>query len=1342
MTDARSAHAPTADGLPADLAAAVALGGEMGAQFAAFDWAAHPLGPPATWPPEWRSAVAVALTSRFPIVLWLGPQLHIVYNDGYIPMVGQKHPAALGAPGREVWAEIWDPIGPMLAGVMATGEATWSDDLMLALVTDGVPRERYFTFTYSPIIAQEGTVSGIFCAVTETTQRVLGERRLRLLTSVAAELFHTRTVTQAVDAVVRVCDGTHPDLPFIAVYMGGDYKQARLAGASASVYDRLPQSLDAWLPEDAVLDAGQPLVLDVRDRLESPAAAAGSGNGGPQQALLLPMAVAQTGAGYGALLVGLNPDRPLDAQYRGFCRLLADQISAAFSSAGSFELERQRADALDQLDRAKTVFLTNVSHEFRTPLTLLLGPLEDAIRAEGGAGQRERLEAARRNAARLLRLVNSLLEFARTEAGRADPRPVRTDLGALTRQIAASFAELCQRAGIELALDCEPAPAEVDPQMWETIVLNLLSNAVKFTFSGSITVRVACPDDETVEVTVADTGTGIPAEDLEHLFERFYQARNPRARSMEGSGIGLSLVRSLVELHGGSISLDSVVERGTSVRVTLPSARQVPEPTAQQPVPESGSESGSEPGSESGSGSDAAELSDALAAARALSPGGTAYLAEAMQWLESAAELAEPAEHAQADPTARAHDEEERRPLVLIVDDNADMRRHLERICSARWDVALAGDGESALRAMRRRRPDVVVTDVMMPTLDGLGLVAAIRADPQLATLPVVMLSARAGVEAAGAGLAAGADDYLPKPFSSTDLLNRIAARLDADARERDRRVREQAEARRATALAEFAAALSAATSVTQVVEALRASPAGLDASVAALGVLEPDTGAITITYDGEMPAELQERYRVISADSPIPLAMVIRSAQPMIIPDTRDLDTLFSDVLHDTEPVARAGLIYPLHDRVGSVIAALSLAWSRPRVFAPPEVELFEQAVLGAGQALERIHVAEREHRIAMGFQEHQLELDRRARAGVLGAVYQPAAEMMRVGGDWYLAAPLSEEHRLAVSVGDAVGHGLPAATVMSRLRSAAAAATLTEPAPGFVLDLLERYAATVPGAACTTVAYAVVDTEAGVLEYACAGHPYPLLVTESGDARYLKDGRRPPLTVGREDESRPPGREPLPPGSLLLLYTDGLIERPGESLDEGFDRLLTAAAPLSHQPVEAVCARLLEAMVPPGGYRDDVALLALRPAGVTPTSFVAAQPAEPDAVPELRARLRTWLDGLDLPGTLGHDVLLTVCEAVTNAIEHGSRSDPRQCVSVEVFAEAESVCASVSDPGRWAADASADRRTVGGAGLTLIYGLSDSVEIARDARGTRVTMHYRRGSAAAARPTTGARR
>jgi CheY-like chemotaxis protein len=790
---------------------------------------------------------------------------------------------------------------------------------------------------------------------------------------------------------------------------------------------------------------------------------------------------------------------------------------------------------------------------------------------------------------------------------------------------------------------------------------------------------------------------------------------------VEGSGIGLSLVRSLVELHGGTVAIESAVDRGTCVRVRLPAAAQPGRPADRQPAQ-----------AEVGGG--------------ALSPGGTAYVAEAMQWLESETQAAESEEACESagEPNAGSG-----RPLVLIVDDNADMRRHLERVCSQRWDVALAGDGESALRQMRRRLPDIVVTDVMMPGLDGLALVGAIRRDPLLASVPVLMLSARAGVEAAGAGLAAGADDYLPKPFSSADLVNRITARLEADTRDRERRAREQAQARRATALAEFAAALSAATTISEVLEALLAGPAGLGAPTAALGVLEPDTGLITITYAGTEAPELFERYRVVQADSPIPLATVIRSAQPMIITDTRAVDPKFAEVVRDAESVSRAALLYPLRDRVGAVVAAVCLMWPQPRAFAPDELELVEDAALGAGQALERITMAEREHRIAAGFQEHQLDLDRRSQAAVLGAVYQPAAEMMRVGGDWYLAAPLFAEHRLAVSVGDAVGHGLPAATVMSRLRSAAAAATLTEPAPSFVLDLLERYAASVPGAECTTVAYAVVDEEAGIIEYACAGHPYPLLVAESGDARYLVEGRRPPLTVGRDAAAKPPGRDELPPGSLLLLYTDGLIERPGESLDEGFDRLLAAASTLSHQPVDSVCARLLKAMAPHGGYRDDVALLALRPAGVTPTSFVATQPADPKTLPQLRARLRTWLDDLDLTASLRHDVLLTVCEAVANATEHGTRSDPRQRVSVEVFANPDSICASVSDPGQWSGDSSAvafetspGHRVDRGAGLTLIHGLSDSVEIARGPRGTRVTMHYRRERARAATPAGGAGR
>ncbi|WP_131812566.1 sensor histidine kinase, partial [Mycobacterium mantenii] len=463
--------------LPADLAAAVSLGGEMGRRFAEYDWDAHPLGPPGDWPAEFRAAVATALTSRFPIVLWLGPQdLFLVYNDAYIPALADKHPAALGRPGREVWWDIWDSIGPMLAGVVATGAATWSRDLLLSMVMEGRRRDRYFTFTYGPMIAAGGDVSGIFCAVTETTERVMGERRLHVLNAVASAVRETQTIDDAVSATVEVCAAQPADLPLIAIYVADAEGDTTLRGATASALSVLPNSLAQWTDSDpASRSRGD--VQEIGDlAARVPGIEAALGDDCPDRVLVLPVG---EGATAGALVVGTNPRCPLDTQYRGFCKLLADQLSSTFASIVSYELQRHRADALAELDRAKTAFLTNVSHEFRTPLTLLLGPLDDALSdAAPESVLAERLTTAGRNARRLQRLVDSLLDFSRIEAGRANAKLVRTDVGALSAQIASSFTELCHRAGLELTLDCAAALADVDPGMWETIVLNLLSNAV------------------------------------------------------------------------------------------------------------------------------------------------------------------------------------------------------------------------------------------------------------------------------------------------------------------------------------------------------------------------------------------------------------------------------------------------------------------------------------------------------------------------------------------------------------------------------------------------------------------------------------------------------------------------------------------------------------------------------------------------------------------------------------------------------------------------------------------------------------------------------------------------
>ena len=227
---------------PLDLAAAGRLGGEMGGRLIAFDWASHPLGPLASWPLELRTVVATSLVSRFPVVLFIGEDLSLIYNDGYVPMLGEKHPEALGAPGSVVWSEVWDVVGPMLESVARTGVATWSDDLMLMLASSGRPEERYFTFTYSPIIAARGVIFGVFCAVTETTERVLGERRLVTLNALAVEVMDKRVAADVVKAAVEVCAAHDADVPFAAVYLQDPgAREATLCAATPGIARELSE---------------------------------------------------------------------------------------------------------------------------------------------------------------------------------------------------------------------------------------------------------------------------------------------------------------------------------------------------------------------------------------------------------------------------------------------------------------------------------------------------------------------------------------------------------------------------------------------------------------------------------------------------------------------------------------------------------------------------------------------------------------------------------------------------------------------------------------------------------------------------------------------------------------------------------------------------------------------------------------------------------------------------------------------------------------------------------------------------------------------------------------------
>lgn len=747
-------------------------GGEMGERMRAFDWSNTPVGPAAEWPAALKTAVSICIGSRYPIVIWWGhPAYTMFYNDGYIPILGvTKHPGWLGRSGQECWKEIWSTVGPMLDSVFATSIATWSEDLLLVMDRNLPREETYFTFSYSPIHGDADKVDGIFCACYETTGRVVGERRLQTLRDLGRTVIEVKSAEEACDVAVKTLAANPYDVPFALVYLlDDDAKHARLVcssnselGATAAPEKIALTDSNTWALGKVLETGAVEVVSDLANRF-------GITTGGPwpepcESAVVLPIAGSGYGKPTGFFVAGLSPRRVIDAEYRSFLDLIAGHISNAVANARAYEEERKRAEALAEIDRAKTAFFSNVSHEFRTPLTLMLGPLEDSLVAARAMPQlSERLHMAFRNGIRLLKLVNTLLDFSRIEAGRIEAVYEVVDLATLTRELASMFRSATDKAKLKLVVNCAPIKRDVyvDREMWEKIVLNLVSNAFKFTFEGEICVTLK-ESGGNIELEVSDTGTGIPEAELPHLFERFHRVKGARGRSYEGSGIGLALVHELVKLHGGCVRVKSEVARGTTFTVIIPVG------SAHLPA-------------------------DRLGGERTLastSLRGEAYVDEVLKWLPGEESRLDVHELDSMSGEAVAMPTDQPRARILLADDNADMREYVRRLLAPKYDVVAVADGETALGAARFEDFDLILSDVMMPKLDGFGLLKALRGDDRTATVPVILLSARAGEEASVEGMGAGADDYLVKPFSARELLARIEAHLSL---QRIRRASEEA---------------------------------------------------------------------------------------------------------------------------------------------------------------------------------------------------------------------------------------------------------------------------------------------------------------------------------------------------------------------------------------------------------------------------------------------------------------------------------------------------------------------------------------------------------------------
>jgi signal transduction histidine kinase/DNA-binding response OmpR family regulator len=1066
------------DGLPPQLRYAFERGGEMGRRMLDHDWDATPLGPPHTWPAELCNAVATMMASKSQVVVFWGPPDYCaLYNDAYIPTMGSKHPDHLGRPGREMWTEAWTMIGELFDGVVAADEAFWAQNLLFVLERFGFLEHTYFNVSYDPIRLADGTVGGVLCLVSETTGRVLSERRVRTLSSLGALLADPVDQGELSIRIAGVLGAAADDVPWAALYLDDlDGGPLRMPGVNEVAREVI----------DTVQRTGRTAMMAIRDAVDPPPAAAAD------EALVLPIGIGTTNVG--VLVVAVSRFLSLDREYRDFLDLATAQISRVVANLRAYEQERRRAAALTALDSAKTNFFSNVSHEFRTPLTLILGPLEDLLAEPGLSGEhRERLLPMQRNGLRLLKLVNTVLDFSRLESGRLRAAYRPTDLADYTARLASTFRSATERAGLRLIVDCPPlpAPVHVDRDMWEKIVLNLLSNAVKFTPEGDITVRVSA-DAAAAVLTVADTGVGVPPAEQPLLFDRFHRVTGVWSRSHEGTGIGLALVRELAELHGGAVSVTSEPGRGSAFTVTVPFG--VAHLPADRMVDDS-----------------PVGVEDVDA---------RLYVDEAEWW--SVPALPAPVNHGLQHSKGR----------ILLADDNVDLRDHVARLLRPEWEVVAVADGEEAFAEAARLPFDLVLTDVMMPRLDGFGLIKRLRADERTRDVPIVVLSARAGEESSSEGLSAGADDYLVKPFSARDLQARVRANLQLGQQRR------------------------------QIIHRLR-------------GLVDAAAAVNTVRTTAEV------------------LDVAVRHVQSMTgagrviitVPGAR------SEVDGGADASAVPSAVLPLPDTSGDSLGELRV-WAGPD--GAPDPAVLTQLARLIGLRLENARLYEAEHRIAATLQHSLLPQSLPQVPGaIVASRYLPGSSEAEVGGDWYdvIAGP---DEQLFLVIGDVVGKGVQAAAAMGQLRNGLRAYILEGFDCGEALTRLNRLVDNLGRGQFATVVCVRFDPRTQRLWYASAGHPSPVLAAPGEEGVFLYGAALGPPIGALREVTYPTRETRLEPGSRLLLYTDGLVEDRQVGIDSGMaDLSRELAKPYDH--VDDLLDTLI-ARAGTQTRRDDIAVIALQ--------------------------------------------------------------------------------------------------------------------------------------------------
>lgn len=544
---------------------------EMAARCRAFDWASTPLGPVSAWPQSLRTIVAAMLESRHPMFLWWGPELTQIFNDGYKPSFGTsgRDVAALGARGREHWAEIWEIIGPQIEQVMTTGEATWHVDQLVPIERNGVIDEVYWTYGYSPVRNDDGSINGVLVVVQETTERVRALAELETARRQAElGLLRLSKLFQQAPAFIAVLRG--PEFIFELANSSYDQLVGHRDIIGKPLFDALPDVRGQGFEEilQNVLDTGEPFVgrelaLElVRIR-----------NAPPElryvDFVYMPIAEPD-GSISGVFVHGVDVTEQVQARH---------DVESARAEA-----EEARV-AAESANRAKGEFLATMSHELRTPLNAIAGYaqlIELGVHGSITDAQREALQRIQRSERHLLSLVNDVLNFAKLEAGRIEYELTNVVLTGVVSSVVPMLEP--QLAGKLLDYEImipKGLVIRADVDKLQQVLLNLMSNAIKFTDRGghisiSADEQAGEGDDSSpglIFLRVSDSGIGVPTDKQHMIFDPFVQIGRHHTRTYGGTGLGLAISRDLARGMGGDLRVRSVLGKGSTFTVTLPAAR-------------------------------------------------------------------------------------------------------------------------------------------------------------------------------------------------------------------------------------------------------------------------------------------------------------------------------------------------------------------------------------------------------------------------------------------------------------------------------------------------------------------------------------------------------------------------------------------------------------------------------------------------------------------------------------------------------------------------------------------------------------------------------------------------